>query len=238
METLKVKISDVDGRTSTITKEDERIYNNSINELKENNIPYLETMGLALRFGDLHLKSIEEIANRAIALFGLAVYSEVVLTDDVDNKYAQMELDLLEKTFSNNKYMTKLEKEYTKTINKNKAIQFIWRYESCATLLWTLGLFDLNNVVDICNVSQLANLIRSFDDLESLIKSAKLRTVEEIFQMQDKTMRYRWACIECRLKNKPLKNVDEGLMYERQHALNWVLTTYFGNNWDEIDTPA
>ncbi len=238
MKDFKVNISDIDKRTSVITKEDEEIYNNSIKELKENNVPYIETMGLALRFGDLNLRSIEEIAHRAIALLGVAAFSEIILADDTSNDIALEPLYYLEDVYSNNKYMTRKEVEYIKTMNEKESMQFIWRYESCATLFWVLGLFDLPNVVDICDVVALTKLVQSYENFDDLIKSVKLRSVNEIFQMQDKTMRYRWACIECELKNKPLPNVDSSLMYERHYALNWVLTTYFGDEWDKINTPA
>lgn len=230
-----LSIKDTYKKREDITKEDKEKYLNSIKIIKENDLPYLENMELALRKSDIELRSIKEIALRAITLFGVAAYSELIVHEDFGIEGAIEELDYLENKFNINNNLTKKEKDYINSKSSSRSSVFTWRYESCALLLWVLGFIEIENNSDLCDVEEMYHLIHSFENIDEFIKRVNLRSIDELLNKQDLIMRYRWACIEVKRR---IPHLDSSVLYERHYALNWLLTKLFGNEWDEIETPA
>ena len=72
--------------------------------------------------------------------------------------------------------------------------------------------------------------------MNSLSKKAKLRSKEEILELQDLTLRYNWACVDARINNKTIEALDFGVVFERHYALNWLLTVDGISDWDAVMT--
>lgn len=230
-----MKISEMYKRNGEVTKEDQEIYNQSIEKLKKENIPFLENMELALRYSDIKLRSSKDIAQRAVTLFGVAAYSEIISDETLGLKRAQDEFFHLHDLFKIESSLSMKERTHIFSENAEKASIFTWRYEACGALLWVLGLIEFKNYHDQFSVEDLYNIITSYKSIDELLDSVKLRSIEEIFKQQDLVMRYRWACIETK---EQYPNLNASVLYERHYAFNWVLTKLLGEEWDETQTPA
>ena len=103
-----------------------------------------------------------------------------------------------------------------------------------------LGFIEpLNDASEICNVADLAKLVKTFDSLEDIVKKSKLKDLDTLMNEQDLMARYHWAYLEMQVKKLPLPDIfDFGIVKERHYTLNWLLTDMFGEDWDDIDTPA
>ncbi len=224
------------------TQKDLDKYQKSIDILKEKNIPYIEEMALALREGEIEIKSIKDIAQRLVSLFAVSVFSEAILSENCTNDDAFSELVMLNEKFNVISYLSEAELDYTNQdkIGENEAIQFVWRYEALNILFWALGFIkELPKEDEICDVPLIAKTIRNFENLEDIIKSAKLISKDTLAEYQDLIMRYHWACIENRMNQKEMPaGLDEGVVMERHKALNWLVSSFFGTDWDEVQTPA
>lgn len=222
-----------------LTDYDKEVYNASKNRLKQENLLHLEEMRLALRNSEIKLKSVEEICRRAVSLFAVARFSEALLSH-AGYTEALNRVESLSKFDVNNSF-SDFEARYIKltTIPNELRMKFVWCYESCSQLLHSLGLLkELNPYNEISNVEELINVFNSFDNLEDMINKSKLKTSDELFRLQDITMRYHWLCVELRLQKIKLETFNEGVLTERHKALNWMLSDIFGESWDKVETPS
>ncbi len=225
------------------SEEDAKRAKETLEVVKNKNLPFVENMTMSLRSDEVKLRTTEEIASRAIALFAVGLYSEAILHDEEHSvQKAFNYFQNVNEVYNIIPHLTKNELEYinSESYNEHNSIQMIWRYECSALLFWALGYIkELNDVTKICDVGALARLTKEFANLEEIAEKAELRDVSEMLFQQDLMMRYHWAYYEGKIKNIDIgNNFDFGVVKERHYALNWLLTDIFGNDFDKIDTPA
>jgi len=51
----------------------------------------------------------------------------------------------------------------------------------------------------------------------------------------DLIYRYNWACVDARINNRNIDNLDSGVVLERHRALNWLIN-YMNQDWDSFST--
>ena len=107
----------------------------------------------------------------------------------------------------------------------------------------------------MCNVPKLVEIMRAAEANPDFLTGAKLRSVSEILDAQDLTMRIHWAIRDASLHAIPKvpQNLDwasdapwipmglcpgAGVVEERHHALNWLVDFQEPQNWDLVDTPT
>ncbi|MFD3157359.1 DUF4272 domain-containing protein [Haloimpatiens sp. FM7330] len=217
---------------------DEERYKKIIRECDEKKIPHTGYMlSTQIMENEVRLPSIEEIAKRATAVFSCALYSECLLMEGGSMELAKDEFGDINKIYGVKNYLSKKEKGYIQMEQPDKvtAIQFSWQYERCCVLLWALGFIELNSPTEICNVRQIAQIIRSYSSLEELIKAANIKSNEELLDMHTRILYYDWACVESRVKNEEAPaNLDSGVVQEQHYALNWIIGANGECDWDDI----
>lgn len=73
-------------------------------------------------------------------------------------------------------------------------------------------------------------------DIETFIKEAKLRPLNEILDPADLIYRYHWAVVDAIINGKAAPaGLDSGVVMERHYALNWLIG-YMDQSWDNIST--
>lgn len=184
---------------------------------------------------EVRLRSPDEVAGRALALFLVAVRAESVATNapiPVTELKRDMPLALpwlspAERTFLDDA-----------TPSTSDTAQFAWRYEGLALLEWALGLADVLSWPEaICDVPETARRAISLHG-ESRMRGAGLRPVSEILDALDLHYRLHWLVRQARIDGKPAPaGLDSGVILERHYALNW-LVAFEGSEWDEVDTPT
>lgn len=217
---------------------DKARHKRSITLLKEQNIPFLPHLRSALTESEAMLKSREEMLQRAAALFAVAVYSEVLLSENPDREEAQFYVEKMNEIYGVMSCFTPAEKEYLTNPEpeENKCIQFVWRYECCAVLLWAAGIVEeLPYPSTICDVPVIAGLFWQQKGIQDLLSKGTPRTETEILDAADLTLRYDWACVDARSKKQEAPaSLDGGIVMERHYAFNWITGANSNALWDDI----
>lgn len=202
------------------------------NYLKERNIfaPSLPPLPCEL---EISLRSFAEVFNRAMALFVVALWAESFATKE------PMERDFLRDQFPLGfSHLSLEEKEFlsTEDPDESQVIQFAWRYEAVALLLWALGVFpELSFPESICDVPKVAKLA-----MESTFwqNNARLRSTCEVLDCLDLHFRLHWLCRQAEINGDDLPfEIDRGVVQERHYALNWLIG-FEDADWDDVTTPT
>jgi hypothetical protein len=184
--------------------------------------------------GEIELRTAASVAERALALFIVAVRAES-LANGPEITVAELR-DRMPPAFT---ALSPKEKDFlTKSSpERQQVIDSVWRYESLAVLLWALGeLDDLPLPTAICDVPAVARIMVA--KTASFIADAKLRPAEAILDALDLHYRLHWAIRQSRQDGKPVgAPLDASVVQERHVAFNWLI--HFGDaEWDEVDTPT
>ncbi len=212
----------------------------SITQLKAKNIPYLEHLLSAALESEAKLRSREDMVKRAAALFAVAVYSEVMLSENSNRENALSYFNKMDQLYGVKSYITLKEAEYINNPkpNEQECIQFVWRYECCGVLLWAAGVVDdLSYPSEIIDVPVLAAIFWQHKGIKDLLSKGFARPEAEILDAADITLRYDWACVDARIHGKEAPaSLDSGIVVERHYAFNWIIGANEGANWDDVLT--
>ncbi len=116
----------------------------SIALLEDKHIPYMEYLRSEALESEVHLRSRKEMVQRAAALFAVAVYSEVMLSEGSGREEALFYFNKMEQLYGVESYLTPDEAAYIDNPDpeEQECIQFGWRYECAGVLLWAAGVVD------------------------------------------------------------------------------------------------
>lgn len=100
----------------------------------------------------------------------------------------------------------------------------LWRNESIWVLLWSLGTMpDLGLPTKNVDMQEMISLIPSlFEDTESFLTSAVVRSHAEIMQQADLHFRLCWAVRASDESGLPPPPVEAGVAFERHFAFGWI----------------
>lgn len=181
------------------------------------------------------LRSAEDVAWRAIALFIVAVRAESLAS----GRPIPLE-QLREKSKGVLEATSPLETAFLKndSPDQQSITNMAWRYECLYVLQWALGFHDdLTLANDICDVPLVAETMVQRGDRQ-ILQMARLRPVSQILEAMDFNQRLLWAVRQAKLNDQPLPaGLDGGVIVERQHTFNW-LTRFEHADWDDVDTPS
>ena len=205
--------------------------------LKEAGVPYMEHLPCEVLDCEAMIRKPEEIARRAAALFAVALYSEVMLSENPDREEALGFVTRVDEGYHIMDEFTPLERTYLENPSPEQydCIQFLWRYECCAVLLWALGIVELPYPSAICDVPYIARLFFDHKENGTVLGLGEIRDRQEILDEADLTLRYDWACVDARVKGEETPvSLDGGVVMERHYAFNWLIGAGDGAEWDEI----
>ena len=175
------------------------------------------------------IRTQDEVVDRALALCYIGLKSEGL---------EQQHLDQFDKNFGISSKLTENEKAYATAAQptEQQKIDANWRYEGLHVMLWALGFIDTLSYPDkMCNVADDVSIIFKLKE-QGFRKKAKLRTKKEILDQADLILRLDWACVDARVRNEPAPgNLDKGVVFERHHSLNWLIS-YLNQHWDDVTT--
>ncbi|MCM1117769.1 MAG: DUF4272 domain-containing protein [bacterium] len=211
----------------------------SIAACRERGIACIEHLEAAVYESECRIPTQEEILRRAAAVFTACVRSEAITQgqdDDPQNMVREM-TERMNKDYGVRAWLSEQERDYLdgKLDDAASHNRFGWRYECCAVLLWALSLYELGEPNEICDASKLGALIWN-NDFDSLMKKAKLRSRDEILDMQDLIFRYDWACVDARIHETKVEAVNSEIVYEWHYALNWLVGAEGITDWDKVRT--
>jgi hypothetical protein len=181
------------------------------------------------------LRDTSAITARCLALLACAVRAESLASGDALSA-ADVAGRLPGATFA----MSPRERTFfeAEAPEPQEVTNHVWRYESLATLLWSVGaLAELPMPTGLCDVPTIARLVLS-EGGATFAAAASLRPASELLDALDLHYRLHWATTSARTKGAPPPaGLEPGVVFERHYALNW-LTCFQDAEWDDVDTPT
>jgi hypothetical protein len=177
------------------------------------------------------VRSAEEIARRALTLFGVVGIGLQAPQDDII-KWLRSEGLWKDLTPSE---LALLSVEHP---TKQQLINAGWQSEALLVLLWALGKVDsLPPPNQQCDTSLFQELLPPFANTSasSFIASATRRSEDVLIHLADETLQLHWQARDAELHGRALATIDIEIIQERHHAINWVIG-YDGLPWDEVTT--
>ncbi|MBX0292067.1 DUF4272 domain-containing protein [Hymenobacter sp. HSC-4F20] len=175
------------------------------------------------------IRTKDEVVDRALALCYIGLKGEGL---------AQRYLDKMDRDYHITSKLTPIELAFATAAHptEQQRTDATWRYESLHVMLWALSFVDdLPYPNQMCDVAHDAKIIHDLSEKEFRQK-AKLRSKQEILDQADLILRLDWACTDARVTNAAMPgNLDQGIVYERHHSLNWLIT-YMNQAWDDVST--
>ena len=228
----------LDGDRPEETSADRERRERTVALLQTQGIPYLETLKSEVPETEVHLKSREEMMQRAATLFAVAVYSEVMLSENPDRNEALTYFNKMDEIYGIQSWLTPAEAAYISNPDPTgqECIQFVWRYENCAVLLWAAGIVEeLPYPSEICDVPVIAAIFWQHKSIGDLLGQGIARSTTEILDQADLTYRYDWACVDAHIhKQEAPARLDGGIVMERHYTFNWITGANKGAAWDDI----
>jgi hypothetical protein len=184
---------------------------------------------------EVELRPALEVAQRALALFVVAIRAESLGTSD-EIPIA----DLRQRRPGGFRVLTPNESSFLNAAapEQQQVVNFTWRYEALFLLQWALGLMpELPHPSEICDVPAVARTMLGTSE-EDFLTRAALRPTAAVLDALDLHFRLHWAVRQARLDGKDGANgLNPGAVLERHHALNW-LVRFEDADWDDVDTPT
>jgi hypothetical protein len=139
-----------------------------------------------------------------------------------------------------NEFTKKEKRFFSHHLERQEAINMIWKYEAYWTLIWALGLIEeLAFPDDICDCDIAIETVSKCNSFEDFMKRIKPRDLSEILDEADLILRYDWACTDARINGRAAPaNLHSGVVFERHWGLNWIIGKGVGyyEDWDCVST--
>ena len=176
------------------------------------------------------IRTAKEIAERVsvLAVTNLVAFSSISSEEAVD--YLQ--------NYKLWPFTTNGEKEFLANPTEDKKRYETWKCEGIWTLMWALKKVDaLDFPNEFCNLENISEenypVGKDKDPFEFINTVYEVRSKKEILDAADLYYRYNWACVDERINGRQIENINPGIVYERQYALNWLIN-YMDQDWDNV----
>ncbi|KUJ61023.1 hypothetical protein AR687_14950 [Flavobacteriaceae bacterium CRH] len=135
-------------------------------------------------------------------------------------------------------YTTENEKEFLDNPTEEKKANESWKCEGIWVLMWALNKVEnLGFPNEFCNLENIEAEdypVGPDKDPNTFIESiVSVRSKSEILDAADLYYRFNWACVDERINGRQIENINPGVVYERQYALNWLIN-YMDQDWDYV----
>ncbi len=210
--------------------------NKTIAFLTEREIPYAASLPQLSPLENLHFKSQEDIARRAVALLIVIQFAcDVAQNGDIEGS-REFFTDMLHK-YKVQPFLTEQERLFlgAQHPSTQEAVNISWQYEAYWTLIWALGMVEeLDFPEDVCDCEYAIQAVSSCETFEQFYQQTIMRSKEEILDEADKIYRLHWACVDSRINGQtaPLA-LNESVVMERCRGLFWMIG-YQDEEWDTI----
>ena len=207
----------------------------SILKLEQKSIPLIQHLPIIESADEASLRSIVEIAKRAITCLLVIQIACDRANDQYDDETQKFMHDLLNKYKVTDELTSKEKAILDGEASSQDVINMIWKYESYWVLLWALGIVEELEYPDKTIDCDFAiEAVSSCASFQEFLGKTKLRDIEQILDEADLIYRYDWACVNARLKqHNPPANLNSSVVLERHGALNWLIQQ--DGDWDHPD---
>jgi len=119
-------------------------------------------------------------------------------------------------------------------LTERELISLRWYLEGLWALMWATKLIDTLDETQWCgdNMATLLPNLEQQEDNSKIDSLDSLQTDVDIYNMLDLYYRLHWYCVDERLNGREAK-INEGIVYERRKALEWLINK--DSVWDDIE---
>ena len=210
--------------------------NKTIAYLKENGIPYTDSLPQLPPIGACQLKAKEDIARRAVALLIVIQFACDVAQGENVEESRDFFINMLHK-YEVEANLTDNERAflYDQQPNAQDAINISWQYEAYWILIWVLGFVkELDFPDEVCDCEYAIQVISNCETFEQFYLQIMMRSQKEIMDEADKIFRLHWACVDSRIQERPAPvGMNESIVMERRRALFWLIG-HQNEEWETI----
>ncbi|WP_196894895.1 DUF4272 domain-containing protein [Aureivirga marina] len=198
--------------------------------LAENHIKFNKKLPCVEAEEEVTLRTPKEIATRASILISLNFIAFDAATPEQITNFLK----------KNNlwEFVTEGEKDFIENPTAEKKSLQTWKCECIWTLLWAINkVNDLGSPNAMCQLDSIPKEnypLSNAQEVTNYINSiTETRNKSEILDLNDLYYRYEWACVDARIKNETVENLNPSVVYERHYALNWLIN-YRNQEWDAV----
>lgn len=202
----------------------------SLQILNRENVPYIKHLRNIPEDETFTLRSVEEIARRAIALNLISRRADGESRQWFEQKVQQYQLEDV---------ITEQEQIFNEDDSPDEyiVIMFSQRMEACWLLLWALEFIPNLSRPDNFADAIRANEIIDTRSPDQFLLEAKLRRKSTILDALDLHFRYHWAVVDAELYGKKSPTgLKPDVVYQRHYALNWLTQFHDDQDWDAVTT--
>ncbi|OXG09022.1 uncharacterized protein DUF4272 [Flavobacterium araucananum] len=232
IDTLDVKINSIyfDGDQNELEEDQMQRKENSEKILEVQNIKINRNLPCVESESETTLRTPKEIAQRVSVLAVVNLVAFNTISPEEATEYLQ-EYGLWDFTTEN-------EKEFLANPTDDKKANESWKCEGIWVLMWALNKIDTldfpDEFCDLENIDPDDYPVGQDKDPNIFIDAVdSIRSKTEILDANDLYYRYNWACVDERINGRQIKEINPGIVYERQYALNW-LVNYMEQDWDYV----
>lgn len=232
IETLDVKINSIyfDGDQNDLEEDQQLRKERSEKILEENNVKINRNLPCIESESETTLRSPKEIAQRvsALAVVNLVAFNSI--SPEEATEYLQ--------NYGLWDFTTDNEKEFLADPTDDKKANESWKCEGIWVLMWALNKIDTldfpDEFCDLENIDPDNYPVGQDKDPNVFIDSiVSIRSKSEILDANDLYYRFNWACVDERINGRQIEEINPGIVYERQYALNWLIN-YMEQDWDYV----
>lgn len=176
------------------------------------------------------LRTPKEVAQRvsALAVVNLVAFNSI--SSEEATEYLQ--------NYNLWDFTTENEKEFLADPTDDKKANESWKCEGIWVLMWALDKIETldfpDEFCDLENINPDDYPVGQDKDPNIFIDSVvALRSKSEILDANDLYYRFNWACVDERINGRQIEEINPGIVYERQYALNWLIN-YMDQDWDSV----
>jgi len=201
----------------------------SVARLRAEGVPVLDSLPVIETEADSHIRSRDEIVDRAIALLAVASRGAGDPPEQVDRFVA---------TFDASRHFSPHERAFFAQARPDPrtASALSWRFEGVVVLLWALGYRD--SLGTPAAPVDGAELVRAFVSRTpaAFRSGAHVRSRSELLDAADRIYRYAWATTDARINDRPAPaGLSPDVVMEWHQAINWLIG-YQDAAWDDVPT--
>lgn len=203
----------------------------SIAQLKKEDVPFIQHLPVIEDTSQVTLRTVPEIAQRAIALYLIAQLADGEFESEAEF-FAKVD------HYGARDFFTEKEQQFIadEEPTEDYILEFSQRWESLWMLLWALSYIDFPGKPNEFAFKPRMRKVLDTATVESLIADATLRPAGVILDELDLAYRYHWAVVDADLYGKRIPNgIGPAVIYERHYALNWLIG-HDGAEWDTVTT--
>lgn len=232
IDTLDVKINSIyfDGDQNALEEDQQLRKERSEKILEENNVKINRNLPCIESENETTLRSPKEIAQRvsALAVVNLVAFNSI--SPEEATEYLQ--------NYGLWDFTTDNEKEFLADPTDDKKANESWKCEGIWVLMWALNKIDTldfpDEFCDLENIDPDNYPVGQDKDPNVFIDSiVSIRSKSEILDANDLYYRFNWACVDERINGRQIEEINPGIVYERQYALNWLIN-YMEQDWDYV----